>query len=243
MIKLFRNIRQRMLSENKFSKYLLYAIGEIALVMIGILLALQVNNWNENRQQSINEISVLKEVKRNLDQNITQQNNSLKLDSIQLNYGEKLIDILKDKNSIYHDSLDTMFGYVGVYIPTSIIDGAYENLKQKGLDLIQDDSLKQVLIETFEQSLLILEQAGNAFEFEVASRRYDMSLAYFETGETFFSLRPNNFEELKGNQEFFNFLTWANAAKRLVIAQRNHGLNETNKAKHQLEEYLEKIDN
>ena len=50
MIKFFRKIRQRLLSENKFSKYLIYAIGEIALVMIGILLALQVNDWNENKK-------------------------------------------------------------------------------------------------------------------------------------------------------------------------------------------------
>ena len=53
MIKFFRKIRQRLLSENKFSKYLFYAIGEIVLVVIGILIALQINNWNENRKQQI----------------------------------------------------------------------------------------------------------------------------------------------------------------------------------------------
>lgn len=51
MIKFFRKIRQKLLSENKFSKYLLYAIGEIILVVIGILIALSINNWNENRKQ------------------------------------------------------------------------------------------------------------------------------------------------------------------------------------------------
>ena len=51
MIKFFRKIRQKLLMENKTSKYFKYAIGEIALVMIGILLALQVNNWNENRKK------------------------------------------------------------------------------------------------------------------------------------------------------------------------------------------------
>jgi len=56
MIKFFRKIRQRLLTENKFSKYLLYAIGEITLVMIGILLALQVNNWNESRKERVQEI-------------------------------------------------------------------------------------------------------------------------------------------------------------------------------------------
>lgn len=49
MIRFFRKIRLRLLTENKTGKYLKYAIGEIALVMIGILLALQVNNWNNNR--------------------------------------------------------------------------------------------------------------------------------------------------------------------------------------------------
>ncbi len=53
MIKLFRRIRQKMLTENKFSKYVLYAIGEIILVVIGILIALQINNWNENRKTEI----------------------------------------------------------------------------------------------------------------------------------------------------------------------------------------------
>ena len=60
MIKFFRHIRKRLLSESKFIKYLLYAIGEIALVMIGILLALQVNNWNEEQKERKIEKQYLK---------------------------------------------------------------------------------------------------------------------------------------------------------------------------------------
>ena len=52
MIKFFRKIRQKTLHENKFSKYLLYAIGEIVLVVIGILIALQLNTWNENQKNN-----------------------------------------------------------------------------------------------------------------------------------------------------------------------------------------------
>lgn len=51
MIKLFRKIRQKILAENKLSKYLIYAIGEIILVVIGILIALSINNWNERRKE------------------------------------------------------------------------------------------------------------------------------------------------------------------------------------------------
>jgi hypothetical protein len=50
MIKFFRKIRQKLLSENKFSKYMIYAIGEIILVVIGILIALGINNWNEQKK-------------------------------------------------------------------------------------------------------------------------------------------------------------------------------------------------
>ena len=66
MIKFFRHIRQRLLSENKFSKYLLYAIGEIVLVIIGILIALQINNKNEQRKTENKIVSILKEVQHDL---------------------------------------------------------------------------------------------------------------------------------------------------------------------------------
>ena len=55
MIKFFRKIRQKMLIENKFSKYLIYAIGEIALVVIGILIALSLNNWNQKKSERNSE--------------------------------------------------------------------------------------------------------------------------------------------------------------------------------------------
>ena len=47
MFRFFRTYRQRLLTENRISNYLLYAVGEIVLVVIGILIALQINNWNE----------------------------------------------------------------------------------------------------------------------------------------------------------------------------------------------------
>tara|TARA_R110000868_G_scaffold50356_1_gene160938 strand:+ start:28 stop:1104 length:1077 start_codon:yes stop_codon:yes gene_type:complete len=70
MIKFFRKIRKNLLSENKFSKYILYAIGEIVLVIIGILIALQINNKNELRKTENKIVSILKEVQHDLGLNI-----------------------------------------------------------------------------------------------------------------------------------------------------------------------------
>jgi len=66
MIKVFRRIRQQLLSENKVSRYLLYAIGEIILVVIGILIALQINNTNEVKKQRTKEVQFLKNLKADL---------------------------------------------------------------------------------------------------------------------------------------------------------------------------------
>ena len=75
MIKFFRKIRQTMIKENKFSKYLLYAIGEIVLVVIGILIALQINTWNTKRIQKIEQSKILKNVLIDIQNDIEELSN------------------------------------------------------------------------------------------------------------------------------------------------------------------------
>ncbi len=74
MIKFFRKIRQNLLLENKTGKYLKYAIGEILLVVIGILIALSINNWNQSRIDKRSESKYLNDIKKEI------QNNSSVLD-------------------------------------------------------------------------------------------------------------------------------------------------------------------
>jgi hypothetical protein len=74
MIKFFRHIRQSMINQKNTKKYLLYAIGEIILVVIGILIALQINNWNESRKESKLENTYLKGIKQDLKKDIDQAN-------------------------------------------------------------------------------------------------------------------------------------------------------------------------
>ena len=84
MIKIFRNIRRVLLSENKFSRYLLYAIGEILLVVIGILIALQVNDWYQKQLDRKEEKTILTNLKDDFQKAIEEFNflNSLRNDII-----------------------------------------------------------------------------------------------------------------------------------------------------------------
>jgi hypothetical protein len=70
MIKLFRSIRQKHIMKNQTGKYLKYAIGEIILVVIGILLALQINNWNEQRKLANEEQKLLNALEKEVTSNI-----------------------------------------------------------------------------------------------------------------------------------------------------------------------------
>ena len=66
MIKFFRKIRYELMETRKTGKYLKYAVGEILLVVIGILIALQINNWNEAKKDLKEQITVLKNIKKDV---------------------------------------------------------------------------------------------------------------------------------------------------------------------------------
>ena len=84
MIKFFRRIRQKLLRDNQFSKYLLYAIGEILLVVIGILIALQINTWNEEVKNQKNEYSFYMDILSDLEKD------SVKLNDLTLYYKNRI---------------------------------------------------------------------------------------------------------------------------------------------------------
>src|SRR5665811_200014 len=79
MIKFFRKIRQNLLTENKFSKYLIYAIGEIVLVVIGILIALSINNWNENSINKRLETNYLIRISKDLENDYLEFDDAIEL--------------------------------------------------------------------------------------------------------------------------------------------------------------------
>ena len=115
MIKFFRKIRQKLLSENKFNKYLIYAIGEIILVVIGILIALQINNWNEKNKNltTSNETlqilqTELKETKSMLEEVLESSKNTQLISKMYIR-GNYNIDSLKNNPSLIYRIINTGF--------------------------------------------------------------------------------------------------------------------------------------
>lgn len=104
MIKFFRRIRQRLVSENKFSKYLLYAIGEIILVVIGILIALQINTWNDFRKKNNLKANYIESLKRDLSADVIYFKTQIIADSIDLakmfSFSKRLSNSLTTKDTL-----------------------------------------------------------------------------------------------------------------------------------------------
>ena len=151
MIKFFRKIRQNLLSEGKTRKYLKYAIGEIILVVIGILIALSINNWNDKRKNRNYEKEILFLINENL------KNDSIAL-SEQLSYSKeanRLTDRLLEQVSIenYSDSLDQWMGKIISFEIFRSQSSAFEILKSKGLEVISSKELQLELISYYDENL------------------------------------------------------------------------------------------
>ena len=160
MINFFRRIRQSLLTENKFRKYLLYAIGEIVLVVIGILIALQINNWNEYQKERKSERLLLSEIRDNLkydlndfESNITTlQNKSI---------SSKMMLKALENNIPYHDSLGYYFSYLNAYPHFSSKTNGYKLLQSKGLEIVINNNLRNKITDLYEdryQYLLTFEK-------------------------------------------------------------------------------------
>lgn len=145
MIKFFRNIRKTLLEKGKTTSYLKYAFGEIVLVVVGILIALSINTWNENRKDRSFEVKMLKEVKT-----------ALISDKAHFETMKERMMILKDRVDFFvnyiadqktmNDSLnDKIFG-LNMGISTQFNNGAYSAIKASGIDKISNDSLRNSLI-------------------------------------------------------------------------------------------------
>jgi Family of unknown function (DUF6090) len=127
MIKFFRKIRQKTLTENKFGKYLTYAIGEVILVVIGILIALYINNNNVKNQQEKKIVSLLNTILTDLSTDIKNANEVLDFETVQ----DSILKLVIEDKLTEDSYKNTDYGqYVSSAIYFEISDNAYPNLAE-----------------------------------------------------------------------------------------------------------------
>jgi hypothetical protein len=141
MIKFFNKIRKQMLDQKKTGRYLKYAIGEIVLVMIGILLALQVNTWNNNRELKKEEQKILKSLHGEFNENLEKFDIAYKVHLKR----KKVIhySMLADLKPLSADSLSSILNIVNGNWTFDPFQGIYNSVINSGkIELISNDNLK-----------------------------------------------------------------------------------------------------
>jgi hypothetical protein len=153
MIKFFRKISQRLLTENKFSKYLIYAMGEVILVVIGILIALQINNWNEWSKDRVKEKEVLVNLAENFELNIEALESDIE-SLLKFNTSSRIVLNVLDNQQPFADSLAKHFHMARV--PKTILSlsqSGYEQYKNMGYGIIIDKPTSREIVDFFESTL------------------------------------------------------------------------------------------
>ena len=145
MIKFFRHIRKSLIKENKMGKYFKYAIGEILLVVIGILIALQINNWNETQKDIEKEQQILLSLREEFKQNIKELEFDHALNEGCLNAIVALMNF-DHTNAFNTKTIDSLVGQMYNYATFDARLGVMNDIISSGnLELIRDSKLKYAL--------------------------------------------------------------------------------------------------
>lgn len=242
MIKFFRRIRQRMMTENKYSGYLLYSVGEILLVVIGIFIALQVNSWTEERKLRSIEKSVLVDLRSELYANISRLDSIIHERENVLAAGRMVLEqsgpVASWDSEVKFDSLLFKIVLSGwKFFPES---GVVTDILNSGkLNVIQNDSLRY-MISSLPADIELLNDEDDTYRMDLhgyfvpffsgnyAIRNIVKGQGLFgrdmDLGVTTFRTNP---ESLLRNQELEGVLTiqtiWTNTAIGLYNRQlRNY---------------------
>ncbi|MBN3519999.1 hypothetical protein JYB62_08280 [Algoriphagus lutimaris] len=145
MINFFRKIRQNLLLEGKTRKYIKYAFGEIVLVMVGILLALQVTNWNNQRLDRLREQAILKNLQIDFQNNIANLETASASFEVAYQASVDLLEIIKGDQQINPEEVDHLVDIiVNKTMSYDLITGSINEIFNTGsLNLIQDSALKK----------------------------------------------------------------------------------------------------
>ena len=216
MINFFRKIRKQLADDNKPFKYLRYAIGEIILVVIGILIALSINNWNEDRKQENLKQRLYVELYESIKSDTVDYNDDLKvLKSVVLN-----VKLLKEKINLdtpYTIGLDSSLAIIGLIRSNEANYTILTRISNVGIEIIDNVNLRNEFIHYYEDSKNFVGYAKKPNDLlDKIYPKYFISHILEE------SAVPENFEELKKVNEFKVALDYCLDASEELIERTSH---------------------
>ena len=150
MLTFLRKIRRSLVESGNAGKYLIYALGEVALIIVGILIALFISNWSSNRKLRKMEFENLALVAKSLKEDINQIEGIEKGGKRYIHRLDILDSLFTSPDPVYQPYMDTLFGAIWGSPTLEINRGPYEGLKNFGLNNVTNDSIRQGLINLYE---------------------------------------------------------------------------------------------
>jgi len=207
MLTFFRRIRKGLLDGGATRKYILYAIGEILLVMIGILLALQVNNWNEEQKTKIFEKNMLEKMQEALNHDLADLGSDIEMHRESLKSQELILRWLQSDRP-YSDSLCYHFARSNSFTSFISDDSPFETLKIYGIDIISNDSLQKQISSLYEFRYDFLAEVEGVFN-DFIKRMLILNAKYFSdppwdinSTEFFGCMHPNSQEQIRNASDY-----------------------------------------
>lgn len=197
-------------------KELKYTVREFTLIVLGILFALAINNWNEDRKEYHKETDLLQNLNISLQSNLTSINHDIAYSEETLDNLLFLIDHLKN-NKPYSKNLDTYFGEA-IRTPLVLADkSVYENLKALGTDIITNDSIRVKLSSLFEYDYKYLEEMGQITISHLVHNVQPFYGKHFEDFNKFENATPIEYKFIANSQEYIGILEWLKLNKELEL--------------------------
>ncbi len=247
MIKFFRKIRYDLMEKNKTGRYLKYAIGEIVLVVIGILIALSNNNWNEKRKIDILQEEALKEVVSDLQDDFYSLENDVSLNLRGLN-SASIIRTVLDSNQAYHDSLAIHFGNLDFNTTYTLKTSGFDNLKNLGFQIITNDTIRKSITDLYASEYSFLKEREELAEQRTYEYFSPLYIPYFKSIKsikgTFGTLRtytPMDFESMKSDQNFDLLLDYIIIVKEDNLYSINSAIRNLKQTHSLINDYLKTI--
>ncbi len=235
MLRFLRHFRQRYLRERQLGRYLLYAFGEVLLVMVGILLALQVDNWNEERKERKVELELLQALRTDLVYARNEMDTVVRYNRNYLKAYRQIYDFIEEDRP-YSPALDSAFAHLDVWAQPYLSKMTYETIQNRGIDIIRNDSLKRHIVQVYNMEIKSVtdDMAQWEWSFNQNTTQQFMVQNIRRELDTWLA-RPNDFEALKRNDAFLNFLS-------ILINVRSDNIDYSMRTKSAIEKLIEHIE-